>query len=412
MTVTPECARRVFILKQHMDNTRLTGSFRERVRALLRDVGYIQWDPITVVAPSHVISLWSRIGNFRPSDLEGLMWDEKEIFLHWIPTAWLVPFEDYPVFYSLMKGYPQSLGKSWRSHIETAANFLGSHDELRKRVLTRLREGAADLKQFNGYGKRGASSDGWTSGNEVATMLHHLHMRGEVMVSGHYGNNNIWSLTDDFIPEGTERTVLSAEDLERATAERSIKALGIAPALDINRYYVRGRYWNLAQTLSALEDEGVIVRVTVDGQRRGKPNYIHAGDMGLIDSVENDGWKPAMKLVSPFDNIITVRERVRRLFGFDYVLEQFLPVERRRFGTYVLPVLWGDRLVGRIDASFDRSSGMLNIISVHAEAGFENDVEIPARLSETIGEFGEFLGAEKVHYGKRIPDAWRRFLTW
>lgn len=411
LTLTPEKARRLFIAKQHLAGDAIKGDFKGQITALIKDLSYIQWDPVTVVAPSHLISIWSRLGHFNWSDLDKIMWEEKNAFLHWTPIAVLVLTEDYPLFYTLMKGYPKSLGRWWKSHIKDAEDFIGNHRKLSEEVVRKLKEGPAEIKQFKGIGARRKSEDGWSSGNEVTTMLHHLHMMGQVMVSGHAGNQNLWSLTDQFLPQWAERNELDWDELEQQTAQKSIRALGIAPAFDIVRYFVRGRYWNLENTLKDLESGSRIIKVKIEGEKRGKQSYIHADDIPLVDSIDSGKYDSPMKLLSPFDNLITIRERARRMFNFDYILEQFVPKEKRKYGTYVLPVLWKDRLVGRIDAKLDKENKVLRINSVHAEQGFESDREIPDHLGITIDDFARFLDAEKVEYGRQMPDGWGRYLN-
>lgn len=410
VTITLEEAKRLFLAKQHLVGNKVVEDFKTQFASVIRDVGYIQWDPVTVVAPSHMISLWSRIGNFDWAELDKLMWEEKSIFLHWIPTAWLVPTEDYPIYYTLMMNYPESLGKGWSSHIIRAKKFLESHNRLKEQVLEKLTEGPAKIKQFADYGKRGKSEDGWSPGNEVTTMLHHLHMMGEVMVSGHLGNQNLWSRTSDFLPDTAVKEEMPPKELERTTAVRALRALGIATEFDINRYFVRGRYWYLKETLEELENEQEILKVEIEEGKKRPQYFIREEDTRLLDSIEHLDWDGNLRLISPFDNIITIRERAKRLFNFEYTLEQFFPEEKRKFGTYVLPVLWRDHLAGRIDVKLDKKKGVLNVNAVYAEPGFETDLEIPEKLNETLKEFSAFLGAEKVVIGDKSPVKWKGHL--
>ena len=109
--------------------------------------------------------------------------------------------------------------------------------------------------------------------------------------------------------------------------------------------------------------------------------------------------------------MITLRDRVQKIFNFDYILEQFVPKEKRKFGTYVLPILWDSNLVGRIDAKFDKNKKILHINGVFAESEYGKDAVIGSRLGEKVEEFAEFLDAEKVLYGKTKPEKWAKHLT-
>ncbi len=411
ITTTLEAARRLTIWKQSLSGNIPEGTFKQKVTSIIRNTGYIQWDPVTVVAPSHLISLWSRIGKFDWSHLDRMMWEDKEAFFHWIPIAWIVLTEDYPLFYSLMKRYPDSMRKGWASHAEPAKKFMDSRQDLKQKVLKRLREGPAETGHFKDYAKRKKSPDGWGSGNEVTQLLFHLNMAGEVMVAGHSKNQNVWALTDDFLPQGTVRSVLPVEELERITAIRALKALGVAPEFDIFRYFIRGRYTILKDILKQLVENGEVVNVRIEGQPKSKPLFLLAEDKRVLDAIISDKWEPRLNLISPFDNMITLRDRTKRMFNFDYILEQFVPKEKRKFGTYVLPILWDSSLVGRVDAKLDKGEKTLKINGVFAEPGFENDAQIGCKLQERIDDFVNFLGAERVIYAEKKPEKWARYLT-
>ncbi len=403
-----ESARRLTVTKQRLTGELPRGSAREAILSVVRDLGFVQWDPVNVVAPSHVLSLWSRIGNFRRSDLERLLWDEKKLFEHWSHAASIVLTEDYPLFYSLMRRYPESLSKSWGGWRDRARTWLPQHAELRKTILRELKKGPLRLSEFHDHVRTKGQADGWGFGSDVSTMLFHLQMSGEVMVVGHEGNQNIWGLAETFLPSSVERKELPEHEVEREGAERTIRALGTASPSEINRYFLRGRYLNLKKALERLREESTIHRVHITGIRGER--YVHDRDVRLLESMSSDAWQPRMSLLAPFDNLLAVREGTSRLFGFDYVHENFLPKNKRKFGTYVLPILWGDRFIGRVDPQMDRRNEKLLIHSVHAEPGAPGGKEVSLRIREMIEHLAEFLGAKQVVYTARVPKAWRSSL--
>lgn len=410
LTISVQDARRLFLVKQHLAGSFPKGKFEENLISILRDTTYIQWDPVTVVAPSHMISLWSRIGNFDWNEVDTQLFKTKNIFLHYAPIAFLVLTEDYPIYLSLMKNFPHSMGRAWRSHITQAENFISSHKNLSKQVLNRLSESAKGIGDFRDLGKREKSPDGWSSGNEVSTLLFYLHMHGETMISGRSGAQNLWSLTRDFLPDWAPKEVLSDGELEKRMALRSFNALGVATELDINRYYVRGRYWMLREILNSLEEEGKIRKIDVEGGGNRKIYYVVEEDLKLLDNLDSIDWNSNIRIISPFDNIMNFRDRAERLFNFKYTLEQFVPKDKRKFGTYVLPVLWQDRLVGRIDAKLEKESKILKINSVHSEPGSESNLDIPENLAHKLNEFAPFVSADRIEYSSKMPDGWERYL--
>jgi uncharacterized protein YcaQ len=402
--------RRLAVTRQHLAGKTPTRATRDGIVSLIRDLAYIQWDPVTTVAPSHIISIWSRLGKFRVEDLDALMWKEKRVFEHWTPIASLVLTEDYPLFLSLMKRYPGSLTGSWRSHEIRAKKFLADHGGLRKRMLADLGKGPLLLGQFRDYVRGQRSPDGWTPGSDVTRMLFHLSMLGEVMVVGHEGNQNVWGLSEDFLPAWAVKEELPEEEFERQAAQRAIRALGTAAPREINFYFPRGRYRSLERTLSQLEKESLIHRVVAEGIDKKYERYVHDKDVSLLEELDSGDFEPRLALIAPFDNLIAGRERTNRIFGFDYVHEQFLPKGKRKFGTMVLPILWGDELIGRIDPQMDRKSGNLRVNSVHAQPGAPQGREVASKISDTVNNLAEFLGAKGIEYSSRVPEAWRNNL--
>lgn len=379
--------------------------------AAVRDLAYVQWDPVPIVAPSHLLSLWARLGEFRPELLERLLWDDKRLFEHWTPMASLVLTEDYPLYASLMRRYPASLSRSWGRQREEARRFLATHRALRRHVLEELRSGPRVLGDFARHRSTRRNDGDWNPTSDVSMMLYHLLMSGVVMVVGHEGAQNRWGLAADFLPDWADRRPWSPERLEREAAQRALKALGVATPREIAFYFPRGRYDHLDRTLRFLEAAGTVVRVSVEGLPSRDEQYALAADLPALASERPGSWRPRMSLVPPFDNLVGSTARTDRLFGFHYIREQFLPAAKRRFGTYVLPIVWGERLIGRVDPRLDRDEGTLIINSVHAEPDAPEDRDVAAQLAQTIDSLARFVGAPRVRYSTKVPRFWRSALS-
>ncbi|MCI4332729.1 MAG: winged helix DNA-binding domain-containing protein [Thermoplasmata archaeon] len=410
LPATLESVRRLAVTKQHLQGKLPVKATTGAMLSLVRGLAYVQWDPVEIVAPSHVLSLWSRVGEFQISDLDRLLWTEKKLIEHWTPIASLVLTEDYPLFESLMRRYPGSLSASWGSQRARAAKFLADHVDLRKRILTALRAGPLRLGEFEDHLRTRRDDGEWTPSSDVSQMLFHLQMSGRVMVVGHAGNQNVWGLVDDFLPDWTDRNPLSEEAAAQVAAERAIRALGTATPAEINHYFVRGRYQAIGRTLAQLEAASIIRRVHVEELGVRDERYVHEQDIRLLGSTEGKSWEPRLSLLPPFDNMLYDQARTNRLFGFDYVREQFLPQAKRKFGTYVLPILWGDRLIGRIDPRLDRKSRTLVINAVHAEPGAPAGREVADEIARAIRRLAVFVGATGVSYTSKVPAAWERWL--
>jgi len=292
VSTSAESARRLAVTRQHLAGKLPAKATREHILSVVRDLTFVQWDPIDVVAPSHVLSLWNRVGNFRLSDLDRLLWDEKKLFKHWANFAALIVLtEDYPLYYSMMKRYPESIGKSWGQRKPRTRKFLAEHKALGKSILNQLKKGPLQLTQFEEYAPT-KSADGWTPGSDVSRMLFHLELSGEVMVAGHQGNRNIWALSEVFLPKWVERKELAEEEVERITAQRAIRALGTASPREINYYFPRGRYQNLKKALESLLEDSTIHQVRVAEFQEREERYVHDLDLGLLESMKDDDWQP------------------------------------------------------------------------------------------------------------------------
>ncbi|MDQ6709658.1 MAG: winged helix DNA-binding domain-containing protein, partial [Candidatus Dormibacteraeota bacterium] len=215
-------------------------------------------------------------------------------------------------------------------------------------------------------------------------------------------------LSSRCLPEWTPRQPMSSAAVVLAAAQRSLRALGVARAGDINHHFISDRYPGLPLTLQRLERQGTIVPVAIGGEGASLPGswYVHAEDLALLDRIEAGDWQPRTTLLSPFDNLIRDRARTRLLFNFDFSLEIYLPVARRRYGYYVLSVLHGERLIGRIDVAMNRAAQRLELKAVHTETGTE--VASAGRdVADAVRSLAEFLGAATVSVPATLPRGWK-----
>ncbi len=410
LRVTARAARRLVVTQQHLAGARPARVSAERIVRTVHDLPYVQWDPVTVVAPSHLLSLWARLGPFRPADFDRLLWKERRLLQHWIPFASVVPTEDYPLHASFMRRYPDSLSDSWGSQREAARAFLARHGDLRKGVLRDLRHGPLLLGQFTDHARTKRDSGDWAPASAVAEMLWHLLMSGEVMVVGHEGSQNLWGRTEAFLPPAVRRKVLGPEAGLRAAAEKALRGLGVASAKEVQHYFIRGCYPNVRGTLADLLAEGRAQPVVVEGLAGHEERYVLAEAVDRLHALENGAFSPRVSLLPPFDNMVASQARGRRLFDFDYVREQFLPKERRRFGMWVLPILRGERFIGRMDARLNKERRVLEVVAVFAETEAPMERTIAAEIDEELQRLAGFLGADSVAYSRRVPAGWRGVL--
>ena len=403
-TISPRSARRLAIAAQRLTNPRPEPGLASML-ALIRQLGCLQLDPVSAVTPSHRLVLWSRLGAYQQADLDRLLWEERRLFEYWAHAASIVLTEDYPIHRETMRRYARA-ETPWSGRIQT---WVAANDALRRHVLGELgRHGPRPARTFEDRSERAWASSGWTSGRNVDRMLAYLWLKGDVMVAGRQAGHRLWDLKDRCLPDWAPRERLSTSAVVRRAAQRSLRALGVASVADIQNHFIRDRYPGLSPALRSMERAGTIVPVDIAGEGGSMPGawYVHASDLPLLERIEAGDWQPRTTLLSPFDNLICDRSRTRRLFDFDFSLEIYLPAVRRRYGYYVLPILHGDRLVGRIDAAMNRAERRLDLKAVHLEPGREHLAAGPAAAA-AISELAAFLGARSVAVGKPVPYGWK-----
>ena len=402
-------ARRFIVAKQRLAGPLPRRPGKKEIESVVRELCYVQIDPVNILAPGHLLTFWSRLGHYRTSDLDELLWKEKRLLYLWSHAASIVSAEDYPLFHSLQTRYPESLSKSWGAWRDYARRWIPRHAALRRKILRQLKGGPLRLGDFEDHARTARNEGGWGSWSEVAGMLNQLQFLGEVCLVGRDGNQNLYGLCSEFLPKWIERGSLSVEQVERQGIERSIRAQGLASAQEINFYYLRGRYLHLKEILAELEAESVVHRVAVDGGAGSAVRYVHDADLAGLDALLRD-WEPRLSLLSPFDSFLCRRDRISRLFGFDYAHENYVPREKRKFGVYVVPILWGDRFVGRLDPRLDRERGALILNAVHAEPAAAHEAATARAVRSGIEDLAEFVGAKEIVYPERLPSAWKSVL--
>jgi uncharacterized protein YcaQ len=325
--VTLEQARRIAVRAQLLDGS--AGGVLETVRRL----GFLQLDPISTVAtPQHLV-LWSRLGPFDTAELDRLLWTERKLF-EWNAFIW--PIESLPLIKAWMRRR-RAPTQSWERYRQ---EFLRENAGFRRYVLRELeRRGPLLSRELEDRSIQGRREHRWFGSRHVAEMLEILHLRGEVAVVGRRAGQRVWDLADQWYPK-TE--TVPVREAERLLAERRFRAMGVR---------------------------------LVKGEWEAHPDV---GDAPIADRVT---------LLSPFDRLVHDRKRTESLFGFRYRLEMYVPAAKREYGYYVLPILVGDGLVGRVEPRFDRTTGTLEVLGAWGDT---------SRLDEALAGLAAFLGADRV----------------
>ncbi len=403
--ISIQTARRLAVTKQRLAGPSASPD-KEGIMQVVHSIGCLQLDPINAVARNHLLVLWSRLGSYDPKDLDTLMWEERRLFEYWAHAASIVLTEDYPLHERAMRRHLEGTDP-WSQRMR---DWLEENSAFRSYVLAELENrGPLQGKDFKDQSSSGWSSSGWTGDRNVSKMLDALWSSGQVMVAGRKGGQRLWDLTERVLPDWTPRETLSAEDATYRAAQSSLRSLGVATDKDIRQNYIRHRYPQLAEALTALVSEGRIERVEVGEEEAALPGkwYIHTDDLPLLERIEAGEWQPRTTLLSPFDNLIADRTRAERLFDYRFRIEIYVPKRLREYGYYVLSILHGDRIVGRIDPRMDRKAKRLAINAVHAEPHAPMTADTSRAVARSIEELGAFLGAKEIAYGEHVPEGWK-----
>jgi uncharacterized protein len=321
-----EEARRIAIRAQALD-----GSAHD-VLETVRQLGYLQLDPIATVATPQELVLWSRLGTFDRTELDRLLWEEQALF-EWNAFVW--PIESLPMIRGMMRRRRTS---THYAHERWMRGFMTENRSFRRYVMRELEQrGPLLSRELDDRAKGEPRDHRWYGARRVGHMLTILHVWGEIAVAGRRGRQRLWDLAERVYPPGEAMTQTQARH-----------------ALDEQRFRSQG------------------VRL-----QKGRL---------LAHPEASDGPVPDRAvLLSPFDRLIHDRDRTEALWNFFYRLEMYVTPAKREYGYYVLPLLVGDRLVGRAEPVVDRKAGAMKLLGAWGDT---------SRLGEAVLPLAEFLGVQ------------------
>jgi len=368
----------------------------ESVLDVVRWLGSLQMDPTNVVARTEHIVLWSRMGQrYRREELDRLLWKDRSLFEYY---AYIVPTSDYAMYSEVMRRYPD-VTRGERTRHRYIKAWLKSNTKLRQQILTQLRrKGPLGSRDLEGKAAVAWRTGGWNDRKQkqVGQMLEVLWRRGEIAVVGREGQERVWDLAKRWLP--TDEPRLRPKDIARIILERQLRSRGIATLSQFG-FGFDGRPPDWKNVLQDIVSEGTAIPVRVEGLK---------GLWYAHKEILDRQFRPRTTLLSPFDRLISNRARTQELFGFNYRLEIYVPPAKRKFGYYVLPILHGDRLIGRIDPLFDRNSGELRVKAVYAEEQAEPQTGAP--VARAIRELAAWLGATRLSVDT-VPKVWQQAFT-
>ncbi len=368
----------------------------------LGQVEAVQIDPVSVVDQSHDIVLWGRVRDYEANHLRALAYEERRFF-DYGGALYFYPMEELPYWRVAMARHKQN-GR-W-------SEFMNAHGALLDQVRAELRE-RGPLRSREIQGKK---VNAYRSGKDSGVAMYAMWISGELMTYGRHGRERIYDFAENIAPADVQYTA-AAETAETYFLRKAVAQRGLmnGRAFRAVMKEVRDRPVDLNEAqakLAEMAEAGEIDAVQIEGQRE---TFFHlAQDRGLLDTVSSGGIPSAWQTVGPDTEeevtflspleFVSVRRRALKLFDFDYIWEIYKPLEKRVYGPYTMPILYGDQLVGRMDAKHERPSQTLLINGLWLEEWFQPDDAFVGALNKGFARFMTYLGVQRLDTAGIRPD--------
>jgi uncharacterized protein YcaQ len=359
---------------------------------LIERMGFVQIDSINVVERAHHLILAARLQGYQPRLLERLLERQRRLFEHWTHDASAIPTSWYPYWKIRFERFRRRLLEHpwWMQRIGAEPEKVIAH--VRERIA---REGPLLTRDFEG---ERAGEQGWWGWKPQKAALEFLWWTGELAIAGRSSFHKVYDLAERVLPAGHAAPRPSdAEHLDWA-CRTALERLGIASPDEIAGFWdalslAEARAW-----CEGAAARGEIVPVRVEGVEGGKPRASWALPDWEARAAALPPAPPRIRLLAPFDPILRDRRRALRLFGFDYRFEAFVPGQHRKHGYYVLPILEGERLIGRLDPKLHREKGLLEVKGLWWEPKVRETKGRRAALEAALERLAKRVGAGEVRF--------------
>ncbi|MCH7815933.1 MAG: YcaQ family DNA glycosylase [Proteobacteria bacterium] len=380
MNLSNRESRRVVLHIQGLLRKQKLGRGINAVHRVIQQIHYVQIDTISVVERSHHHVLHSRVPNYTPAMLEGLLSKRQAIFEYWFHAAAYLPMADYRYYLPIMAGYKQ------RQTVDK---------KLRREIISRIKaEGPLQSRDFENLS--GHKSGGWWDWKPSKRALESLFLSGELMVRERRGFQKVYDLTENVLPGHVDMSWPTEQQRGHYYARRMLAALGVAQAKEIGyarstvKYFSNHNIQNsIDSSLQEMLESGEVTQFDLNGLK-----YYCLSD--VLARVPKKMGRKHMRFLSPFDNLVINRKRLLELFDFDYQLECYVPAEKRKYGYFTLPILFGDELIGRMDCKAERKQHRLRINNIWLEPKTRLNEKFIDALTLALHSYMLDLGCERI----------------
>lgn len=374
-------ARKLILLSQKLPPAKQTGSAIASTLSTIEHLGYIQIDTISVIQRAHHHTLWNRNPRYDASHLDQLV-TNKQVFEYWSHAAAYLPMRDFR--FSLYR--KQAIANGEQSH------WYKRDERLMKSVLNRItHEGPLMAKDFEHIGKKTAE---WKS-KPAKRALENLFMQGDLMVPYRVNFHKVYDLTERTLPGKIDTSLPTSEEYARFLITRYLQTNGLGQAAEI-AYLLKNTKSLISATLQEMASNKEILDISI----AGKNYYTLPKSLELLDKPLTRG---KLKILSPFDNFVIQRKRIKALFDFDYMIECYVPEAKRQYGYFSLPILWGGKLVARMDCKAERKKSTLHIYNLALESGLVKTEAFCIAFCKELTHFQSFNNCKYISLHKTSP---------
>ncbi|HLP51948.1 MAG TPA: crosslink repair DNA glycosylase YcaQ family protein [Chitinophagales bacterium] len=374
LTLTNKEARNIILTSQGLaDNS--FGKKKEGALNAIEHLGYVQIDTISVVERAHHHTIWSRVNDYHRKYLDELV-EDKKVFEYWSHAAAYLPMRDYR--FSLMRKNLYATRKLGWYFNKRATKFI--YDRIKA-------EGPLQSKDFEEKKKQG----GWWNWKESKIALEQLYMEGKLMATSRKGFQKVYDLTERVLPAGINTTPPTEGEYAEYLIRKIVRANGIAAKSEMGylRPYTKAL---VAKTLNELIEGKEIIPVKVKGIEK---DVFYSTEANMENNLTQKANKQ-VKILSPFDNSVIQRNRLKNIFGYDYTIECYVPEPKRVYGYFCLPVLFGNDFIGRMDCKADRQNETLIVKSAYYEKGFKPTAKFKSEFEKEMKLFARFNGCVAI----------------
>ncbi len=388
-SISVKHARKLVLLSQRLPPAKQAGRAIAATLSAIEHLAYVQIDTISVVQRAHHHTLWNRNPRYKTTHLDQLL-AGKQVFEYWSHAAAYLPMRDYR--YSLFR--KQAITNGDQNH------WYKRDEQLMKSVLKRIAtEGPLMAKDFEHTGKKVGD---WTS-KPAKRALETLFMQGELMVPRRVNFHKVYDLTERVLPTDTDTTLPDPEEHARFLITRYLQANGLGQAAEM-AYLLK----NTKPLVSTTLQEMVSSRELLQIRAGGNDYYALPASLELLSKPLA---RSKLKILSPFDNLLIQRKRMQALFDFNYLIECYVPEAKRQYGYFSLPILWGGRLVARVDLKAERKNSLLHINHLALEPWLVETDAFALALHKELMAFMQFNNCNRLQLHKTTPANFKPLLA-